>query len=483
MAVLLHDVVGLQNASMAIYNAWCDRAPMLLIGGTGPKSKARRRPWIDWIHTATVQAEQVRNYVKWDDEPHDMASVPESFARAFTTTCAEPAGPVYLCYDVELQEDALPEEYAAEPLSAYGTPAPPAASPEDLDELAAALRSAERPALIAGYASDVGGLADLLGAPVVDKGMRLALPTSHPLNATGVAGVLEEADVVLALDVDELRGPLGTSPSCSLLNVSLGHLRLRGWAHDYGPLQPAAKHVTASADSVVAGLVARLAAQPPEVAGRRSQVAGQIAEAREGWRSAAASAQADGCVALERLVSELGQVLEGERFVLANGTNQRIEHRLWDMSEPRQYLGWHAGGGLGYGVGATIGSALANGRDTISVSVQADGDLLYLPSGLWTAAQLSLPTLFVVHNNRQYGNTVEHSAKIAQARGRPTDRRYQGAGLGEPAVGLAQLAQSFGVWATGPVADPASLVEALEEALAVVRSGRPALVDVLTPGF
>jgi thiamine pyrophosphate-dependent acetolactate synthase large subunit-like protein len=479
MAVLLHDVVGLQNASMAIYNAWCDRVPMLLIGGTGPKSKARRRPWIDWIHTATVQAEQVRNYVKWDDEPHDMASVPESFARAFTTTCAEPGGPVYLCYDVDLQEDPLPDGYAAEPLSGYAIPAAPAASPQDLDELAAALRAAERPAIIAGYASfGIDALADALGAPVIDKGLRLALPTSHPLNATGVKGVLEEADVVLALDVDELRGPLGTSPSCTLLNVSLGHLRLRGWAHDYSPLQPATKHVTASADSVVSGLVERL-----QDAGGGWQVAGLIAEAREGWRSAAASADADGCVPLERLIYELGEALDGDRFVLANGTNERIEHRLWSLTEPGQYLGWHAGGGLGYGVGATIGAALANGRDTISVSVQADGDLLYLPSGLWTAAQLSLPTLFVVHNNRQYGNTVEHSRRIATARERSADKRYEGAGLGEPAVGLAQLAQSFGVFGIGPVADPASLKDALEEALAVVRSGRPALVDVLTPGF
>jgi acetolactate synthase I/II/III large subunit len=243
MAVLLHDVVGLQNASMAIYNAWCDRAPMLLIGGTGPKSKARRRPWIDWIHTATVQAEQVRNYVKWDDEPHDMLSVPESFARAYTATCAEPAGPVYLCYDFDLQEDPLPDGYEAEPLSSFPVPGTPTAPAEDLDFMADALRDAERPAIIAGYTSGsaeamaaLGNLAELLGAPVVDKGMRLALPSGHPLNAGGTEDALEAADVLLALDVDELRGPLGLKQSATLLNVSLGHLRLRGWAHDYQPL-------------------------------------------------------------------------------------------------------------------------------------------------------------------------------------------------------------------------------------------------------
>jgi acetolactate synthase I/II/III large subunit len=493
MAVLLHDVVGLQNASMAIYNAWCDRAPMLLIGGTGPKSKARRRPWIDWIHTASVQAEQVRNYVKWDDEPHDMASVPESFARALTTTRSEPAGPVYLCYDVDLQEDPLPGDYSAEALSGYAIPRPPAAGGEDLDFMAATLRTAERPAIVAGYTSGgaeamvgLAELAELLGAPVVDKGMRLALPSAHRLNATGVDGVLREADVVLALDVDELRGPLGASASCTLLNVSLGHLRLRGWAHDYQPLEPAARHVTAGSDQAVAGLVERLRAEPPAgdaAAERGRAVARRIAAARESWHDAAAAAEADGCVPLERLVLELGRALEAERFVLANGTNERVEQRLWDMAEPGQYLGWHAGGGLGYGVGAAIGAALALGPETISVSVQADGDLLYLPSGLWTAARLSLPVLIVVHNNRQYGNTVEHAAAIASRRGRGTELRYEGAGLAEPAVGLAQLAESFGVWATGPVADPSALADRLAEAVAVVRSGRPALVDVLTPGF
>jgi thiamine pyrophosphate-dependent acetolactate synthase large subunit-like protein len=484
MAVLLHDVVGLQNASMAIYNAWCDRAPMLLIGGTGPKSKARRRPWIDWIHTATVQAEQVRNYVKWDDEPHDMQSVPESFARAYTATCAEPSAPVYLCYDVDLQEDPLPEDYEAEPVSSFPVPSTPTAPAEDLDFMADALRAAERPAIIAGYTGGgVEVLADALGAPVIDKGMRLALPTSHPLNASGVDGVLEEADVILALDVDELRGPLGVEQSATLLNVSLGHLRLRGWAHDYQPLQPAARNVTADADSVVAGLLQRLAAQPLEVAARRSQVAGQIAETRAAWHSAAASAEADGRIPLDRLIYELGRALAGERFVLANGTNQRLEHRLWDMSEPGQYLGWHAGGGLGYGVGATIGASIALGPDTISVSVQADGDLLYLPSALWTAARLGLPVLIVVHNNRQYGNTVEHAAAIARARGRDAERRYEGAGLTDPSVGIAGLGESFGVWATGPVTDASTLPDRLAAAVEVARSGRPALVDVVTPGF
>jgi hypothetical protein len=114
--------------------------------------------------------------------------------------------------------------------------------------------------------------------------------------------------------------------------------------------------------------------------------------------------------------------------VLANGTNGRLEHRLWALDRPRQYLGWHAGGGLGYGVGASIGVALAQEPGVVTVDVQADGDLLFLPSALWTAAHLGLPILIVVHDNRQYGNTVEHAAAIARHRGRTADRRYAGRG-------------------------------------------------------
>jgi thiamine pyrophosphate-dependent acetolactate synthase large subunit-like protein len=166
--------------------------------------------------------------------------------------------------------------------------------------------------------------------------------------------------------------------------------------------------------------------------------------------------------------------------VLANGTNDRLELRQWDLSEPRQYLGWHAGGGLGYGVGATIGSALAN-RDVINVDLQADGDLLFLPSALWTAAHLSLPTLFVVNDNRQYGNTVDHAAGLAAHRGRP-DRRHTGSALDDPATDLAALAASFGLWSAGPITDTETLRDRLQEAVAVVASGRPALLDVITPG-
>ncbi len=107
MAALIHNIVGLQHASMAIFNAWCDRAPVLTLGATGPMDTDLRRPWIDWIHTALVQGNLVRDYVKWDDQPHTVANIPESFLRALRIAQTDPEGPVYVCYDAGLQEEVL----------------------------------------------------------------------------------------------------------------------------------------------------------------------------------------------------------------------------------------------------------------------------------------------------------------------------------------------------------------------------------------
>ncbi|MDO8185999.1 thiamine pyrophosphate-binding protein [Conexibacter sp. JD483] len=510
MAALLHNVVGLQNASMAIYNAWCDRVPLLLLGGTGPKSKANRRPWIDWIHTASVQANIVRDFVKWDDEPHDIASVAESFARGLTATKALPSGPVYLCYDVDLQEDPLPAGFVEQSIAQYAVPSPPAPAPADVDWLVERLRAARRPLILAGYVGEspaqfaaLTALAEALGAPVVDTGVRHAFPSGHRLNGAGVPGLVEEADAILALDVEELHGPLGarlaatTTASASgaadavaapltLLNVTLSTLKLRAWAHDYQPLAPAERQITASADLVVEALLQRLKADPLDAAtvnARGDAAAARIASARAGWSSAAKNATADGVVPLERLIHELGGALRDVPFVLGGGTNGRLEQRQWALDRARQYAGWASGGGLGYGVSGALGVALAQEPGTITVDLQADGDLLFLPSALWTAAHKRLPVLIVVNDNRQYGNTVEHAQKIGRLRGHGDGSRYAGAGLADPPVDLAAMARSFGLWAAGPVSDPETLATTLQEAVAVVRSGRPALVDVLTPGF
>jgi thiamine pyrophosphate-dependent acetolactate synthase large subunit-like protein len=496
MAALLHNVVGLQNASMAIYNAWCDRVPLLLLGGTGPKATGRRRPWIDWIHTASVQGSLVRDFVKWDDEPHDITSVEESFARALAAMSSAPSGPVYLCYDVGLQEDLLPAGFRRGGLDRFAVPSPPAPSVHDVDWMVEQLRTARRPLILAGYVGESSPafealveLAEILGAPVVDSGVRHAFPTSHPLAALHVDGILDEADVVLALDVEDIHTPLRSrwrERDPVVLNVSLAHLKLRSWAHDYQAMVPAPRHITASGDAAVAALLERFRARPVDagtLSERRTRIAALTSRARQSWRRDASARTGEGVVPLERVLHELASALSGVDFVLGGGTNARHEHRFLALDRPRQYTGWSAGGGLGYGLGGALGTALAQAPGTVTVDVQADGDLLFLPSALWTAAHRALPVLVIVNNNRQYGNTVEHAARIAGQRGHDDSLRHHAAGLTNPPVDFAGLARSFGVWAAGPIDDPETLAEQLACAVKVVSSGKPALLDVLTPGF
>ena len=113
MAVILHNLVGLLHATMAIYYAYIDRAPIFIIGATGPMDEGKRRPHIDWTHTALVQGNAVRDYVKWDYQPTSIEGVPESFARAYSIMMTEPQGPVYMCYDAALQEEPLDARGAA----------------------------------------------------------------------------------------------------------------------------------------------------------------------------------------------------------------------------------------------------------------------------------------------------------------------------------------------------------------------------------
>src|ERR1700749_2854831 len=112
MAAAVHSNVGLMHATMAFFNAWCDRMPVVVLGATGPVDAAKRRPWIDWIHTARDQGAIVRDYTKWDDQPASAAAAREALLRGAWLPNTVPQGPVYINFDAELQEakvsDTLP---------------------------------------------------------------------------------------------------------------------------------------------------------------------------------------------------------------------------------------------------------------------------------------------------------------------------------------------------------------------------------------
>src|SRR5213596_964637 len=221
MAAVVHDIVGLQHASMAIFNAFCDRAPILVLGATGPMDATRRRPWIDWIHTALVQGTQVRDYVKLDDQPASVAAIPEAFLRAWRLARTEPQGPVYLCLDAALQEEALERPVPLPDVARFQPATPPHADPRAIDDAARRLAEARYPVIVvenlgrrAGATTTLCRLAERLAAPLVDLAVeyqgRPSVPGNHPLDMSGARDeVVREADLILALDVSNFLGALG----------------------------------------------------------------------------------------------------------------------------------------------------------------------------------------------------------------------------------------------------------------------------------
>jgi len=508
MIAIVHNMVGLQHASMAIFNAYIDRVPIMVLGGTGPMNTKRRRPRIDWIHTALVQGNQVRDYVKWDDQPYSLADVPDSFIRGYRIATTEPMAPVYINYDADIQEDSLTSVLDIPDVSRYAPPAPVQANPEALRRAAQLLVNAQTPLIIA----DTLGrnprtvpalveLAELLGAPVVDKGARFNFPTAHPLDATdGARDLLQKADVILALDVADLFGSLTTvskqtrdceyvtSPTVKLISISMHDMLVHSWAGDYQALQ--ALDVPMCADTAVAvpeltrlcrELLGHDGSKKSAIEARQKELSDKHKSRRAKWLADAQTKGSQKEISTAWLALELGETIKKEDWVLVNGTSNGWARRLWDFSKPNQYLGASGGAGVGYGSGAAIGAALAlKGTGKLAVDIQSDGDLLMTSSSLWTAAKHRIPLLIVMHNNQSFYNSEEHGIEVAKFRNRPVENAGIGTHVDDPAVDYAKLAQSFGVNAEGAVRNPADLRPALERGLKFIKEKNlPYLVDVI----
>jgi thiamine pyrophosphate-dependent acetolactate synthase large subunit-like protein len=498
MAAAIHDVVGLQHASMAIFNAFADGAPMLLLGGSGPADAAKRRPFIDWAHTALVQGNLVRDFVKWDDQPGSLVATLEAITRGHRVASSEPSGPVYVSIDSTIQE----EDALAPP--AFHAPAHPAASvlspdPAAVETVAAWLVEADRPVAVVdmmGRDSHAVGalvqLSELLGMSVVDLGGRFNLPSAFPMNVLTDAEEVSGADVVLALDVVELHEPLRRlgalapdgSLSARVINVSTRELGIRSWATTYGKLSPSDVFIPAAAGEAVRAILeaCRRRPRPAAAAERVEEAAVRQQRRREAWREEAEATAGDTPIARAWLTLVLGRAIEGHRWALVNDT---IEHpwprRLWSFERPEQWLGGSGGGGMGYGIGASVGAALALApQGILPVDIQGDGDLLYAPGAIWSAVHHRIPLLIVVFDNRAYHNSRGHALKLAEQRGRPPERAEIGTTLDDPPIDLAALARSMGAAGYGPIADPSEVEAVLERAVKDVSAGGVALVDVVS---
>lgn len=509
MVAICHDVVGLQHASMGIYNAWVDRAPVIVLGATGPSDPTGEEPFprLAPLHTAHVQGQLVRDYVKWDYQPNSLPGVMESFARAYKIALTEPRGPVYLCYDAKLQEDRVAEMPAIEGPERHPPSAAPSGDPQRLREVVECLLHAKNPVLIAGMVGrkpntwrSLLAFAELLGLAVIDQGLRFNIPNTHPLTVTGAEQeVLAEADVVLALDVLDLYWALTRlsdrherllNRHAKVISIGLEDLTIRSWSE---ARRLVATEVSIIADTSIAlvemtsyasQLLAHDAATRTRIAERAAAIRQRHQGIRARWRSEAERQWEEKPVSIPRLLWELKEVLGSHPWSVVNvGTATAAwARRLWDLEEPEQFCAGNPGGGLGHGIGASLGAALAERlSDRICIDLQGDGDLLYTLSGLWTVSHLKVPLLMVMTNNRSYYNDEEHAEQMARRRKRPLENKTIGFRMDTPPVDFAKVAAGFQIHAEGPIADPVQVRGALERAVSVVRDKRlPALVDVIT---
>jgi len=218
-------------------------------------------------------------------------------------------------------------------------------------------------------------------------------------------------------------------------------------------------------------------------ADRGTKLASAHQDSLDRARDAAAYAWDASPISTARFCSELWAQIRNEDWSLVSSAAfvSRWPLRLWSFEKHYQYIGGQGGYGIGYNAPASVGAALANRKyGRLSVNIQCDGDLMYAPGVLWTAAHHRIPLLTVVHNNRAYHQEVMQVQIMADRHSRGIDRAHIGTTIADPNIDYAKLAQSMGVYAEGPISDPNDLAPAITRAVQFAKRGQPALVDVLT---
>ncbi|TAK82366.1 MAG: thiamine pyrophosphate-binding protein [Betaproteobacteria bacterium] len=485
MGVVLHSNVGLMHGSMAIFNAWCDRVPVLILGATGPWDAARRRPWIDWIHTASDQGALVRDYTKWDNQPASVPAAYEALLRAAQMANTAPRGPTYINLDAALQEAKIGALAPLPDVSRYRAPEPVRPNDEGLREAARLLSTAKNPAILVGRVSRSESawkarvaLAEKLQAKVfTDIKTAAAFPTDHPLHAAPPATfpdgkLLRDADVILSLDWVDTAGTLkaafGDAPiSAKIIRVSVDAHLHRGWSADYQGLPPSDVYLMCEPD-VAVPLLLEAARTRPAAVNQKQEI----------------FLKEDDAVSIRALARVFNELTEGMEVCISKlplGWNGAYRH--WH--HPLDYLGADGGGGVGAGPGLTVGAALAlKGTGRMVVGIVGDGDFLMGNTALWTAAHYKLPCLFLVANNRSFYNDELHQERVAKERGRPVENKWIGQRIDEPDIDLAMMARSQGAVGIGPVRHLNELKDSIRQAIEHVKAGAVCVVDVrVMPGY
>jgi acetolactate synthase-1/2/3 large subunit len=508
-AMMCHGTVGLQHAAMNLYNAWCDRVPLVAILGNTVDA-ADRFGGTDWRHSAQDPVAMVRDFTKWDDQPMSLQAFAESMVRGWKIATTPPMEPIALAVDTTLQEMHI-EDRASLKIPRYSPSVPPQGERGALLETARLLVEADEPVIIADrLARTPAGmdllveLAELLNAPVIDLGSRQNMPTAHYLNQTRQGGgLIAAADVVLGLEVTDFWGQVNrinrasrtvtprTKAGAKLITIGVNDLYLKSNYQDFQRYAPVDISISGDGEASLPVLIDAVRktlsrSRQRSLAQKAARFRKLHAESFEASRQLASYGWTASPVSTGRMCMELYAQIKNEDWALVSvGASERFvsqwPHRLWNFDEHYRYLGVGAGGGVGYGLPAAVGAALANkalGR--FSVNIQCDGDFMYANGALWTAAHHRIPLLTVMHNNRAYAQETMLVQGTANHRKRGVGRSHIGTVIQDPNIDYAKLAEGMGVWSAGPIENPDELAPALAEAVQVVKSGYPALVDVVT---
>jgi thiamine pyrophosphate-dependent acetolactate synthase large subunit-like protein len=505
MAALVHGTVGLQHGAMAIYNAWVDRVPIMIFAGNGLDA-TKRRPGTEWNHSVQDPALIVRDFVKWDDYPMSLTHFAESTVRAYKIATTPPMEPVLVTADIDLQEDPIHEDNLRVPKITRSRP--PVGDRAALAEAAKWLVAAEHPVIIAdrmartaeGVKSLVE-LAEALQAPVVDLGGRMNFPMTHPLcHNEARRSLVREADVVLLLEVGDPYGQFNsiTDPHKDtrfvgkkdgrIVNLSMQDVYIRSNYQDFQRYQATDLAINGDAQASLPTLVEEVKRATTDERRRAFAARGEkLKEAHQREHPRTREQAAIGWdlqpITTPRLAAELWNAIKGNEWCLAVSDRIPWARRLWPATEHHHMLGGSGAQGVGYCAPASVGAALANkSKGILTVTFQPDGDLMYSPGVLWTAAYHKIPILFVMHNNRAYHQETMHVHRMCALHNLRPEGARVGTIIDNPAIDFAKLAQAQGVWAEGPVTDPANLGAALKRAVDVVKRGEPALVDVVCQG-
>jgi len=504
---MAHGTVGCQHAAMAVYNAYCDQVPNILILGN-ISDAAERRGSVEWLHSVQDAAAMVREFTKWDDNPASLEHFGESMVRAYQLAMTPPTMPVVLVADGTLQENPIPAD-ANLRVPKYVVPAPPAGDRDTVNDVAKMLVAAENPVIVtsrsartpAGLKSLVE-LAELLQCAVIDQHRRMNFPSRHPLNQSwNTRPIVGNADVILGLETYDFYGVVHAlggqtrviprsiiKPGTKLVSISSSDLFYKSNYQNFQRFEDVDVAIAADAEATLPSLIEAVKKLITEDRKRVFQARGvKLAEASrqalEQNRTNATYAWDTSPVSTARLSAELWAQIRNEDWSLVSDTFW-ISYwplRLWDFDKHYHYIGGAGGEGVGYMAPAALGAAVANKKHgRLTVCIQSDGDLMMAPGTLWTSAHHKIPMLTLMHNNRAYHQEIMQLQRVANQHNRGIDTCDIGTTIKDPNIDYAQLARSMGVEAEGPISDPGMLGPAIRRGIAAVKRGNPYLIDVIT---